>query len=270
MQWLQPWSFLWAALLIPGIILLYLLKRRYTDRMVASTFLWQKVLHQMEVAHPWQRLQRHLLLLLQLLAAALLIAALARPAVSTEGVTARHTILLMDTSGSMLAQEGEMNRLEQAKKEAIRLARSIQGEQTVTIVETGDPPRVAVAETGDRRLLEQHLEQIEMRAELGDTGQALSLARALASRYEKSEVILISDGSGWEIEPHLAPDRFIAIGESKQNLSIAQVTTVQKGERVEGLARLENTGTDTLQGTLSLYDAEDHLLDAKSVEVTSG
>ena len=270
MQWLQPWSFLWAALLIPAIILLYLLKRRYTDRTISSTLLWRRVMQQMEVTRPWQRLQRHVLLLLQLLAAALLIMAVARPAVPTDGITAAHTVILLDTSGSMLTREGEEERLTLAKEAAIYLADSLQGEQTLTVVQAGAPPRVVVAETSDRSLVKERVSAMTVNAQPSDPVQSLSLARALASRAGHSEVILISDGIGWEIEQRMAPDRFIAIGENGNNLAVAQVSTVREGERVEGLVRLENTGTETMQGTLSLYDAADRLFDTRAVEVAAG
>lgn len=269
MQWLQPVSFFWAALLIPGIVFLYLLKRRYTDRTVSSTLLWRRVMREMEVTRPWERLRRHLLLFLQLLAAVLLMTALARPAVPTAGVGADHTVILLDTSGSMLTREKEADRLTLAKGETIKLADSLQGEQTMTVVQAGAPPRVVVAETRDSRLVKERVNQLSANVEPVDPGQSLSLARALASRADHSEVILISDGSRWEIAPQLAPDRYIHVGRNGNNLSLAQVSTVRKGERVEGFVRLENTGPETMSTTLSLYDAEDRLLDTRAVEVAA-
>ena len=50
-------KFFWAALLIPAIVFLYLLKRRYTDRTASSTLLWQRVMREMEVTRPWERLR---------------------------------------------------------------------------------------------------------------------------------------------------------------------------------------------------------------------
>lgn len=270
MQWLQPWNFLWAALLIPAIIVLYLLKRRYTDRTISSTLLWQRMIRQLEVTHPWQRLQRHLLLWLQLLAAALLIAALARPAVPTDALAAEHTVILLDTSGSMLTREDGTDRLTQAKEEVIELANCLRGEKTMSIVQAGDPPRVIVAETNDKHLIKERINELSAHISSSDPSQSLSLARALASRTVHSEVILIGDGSGWDYERNLAPDHYIAVGKKRNNLTVAELTAIREGERVKGFARLENTGTEAISGVLSLYDADDRLLDTEAVEVQAG
>lgn len=267
MQWLQPWSFLWAALIIPSIIFFYLLKRRYTDRVIASTMLWQRVLKEREVTRPWQRLNRHLLLFLQLLVAVLLIAALARPALPTEGVTTPYTVLLMDTSGSMLAEEEGTTRLEVAKKKAKALVDSMEAGQVMTVVAVGAPPKVAVAGTGDKKKLKAGIDALDVTYSPGDVEQSLSFARALASRHGKGEVVLISDGSGWELKQDLAPDRMIAIGKNKENVSVAGFSVTAFGRAAKGLARLENKGTRPAQGTLWLYDDKEQVLDTRTVQI---
>ena len=68
MSFLSPlWGLALASL---GVILaLYLLKRRYQDYPVASTFLWEKALRDTAASHPFQKLRKNPLLPLQLLLA---------------------------------------------------------------------------------------------------------------------------------------------------------------------------------------------------------
>ena len=68
-----------AAIIGPIIVAMYLLKLRREDRRVSSTFLWQRIVRDVEANAPWQKLRRNLLLLLQLLLLLLLALALARP-----------------------------------------------------------------------------------------------------------------------------------------------------------------------------------------------
>ena len=58
------------------IVALYLLKLRRTEREVSSTYLWRRMVRDVEANAPWQKLRPNLLLLLQLLFLAALIFAL--------------------------------------------------------------------------------------------------------------------------------------------------------------------------------------------------
>ena len=67
MSFLTPFALLSAAIIGPIIVAMYLLKLRREDRRVSSTFLWQRIVRDVEANAPWQKLRRNLLLLLQLL-----------------------------------------------------------------------------------------------------------------------------------------------------------------------------------------------------------
>ena len=67
MSLLTPLALLGAAIVGPLIVAMYLLKLRREDRPVSSTFLWQRMVRDVEANAPWQKLRRSLLLLLQLL-----------------------------------------------------------------------------------------------------------------------------------------------------------------------------------------------------------
>ena len=79
MELLSPWSLAWLGLLAP-LVLLYVLKRRRTERTVGSTLLWEAALRDLRAERPWQRLKPHLSLLLQALVLIVGAIALARPA----------------------------------------------------------------------------------------------------------------------------------------------------------------------------------------------
>src|SRR5690606_32584385 len=92
---------LWFALSLPLIIALYLLKKKYQDTEVSSHLLWQRVLQPQEANRPWQKLKRNLLLLLQLVVAALLVLALMQPAWWSEGKQTEHLVMVIDRSASL-------------------------------------------------------------------------------------------------------------------------------------------------------------------------
>src|SRR5215210_1108936 len=112
MSWLNP-AATWWLLLVPALVAMYMLRPRAQRKPVPSLRLWQNL---PLVERPRARLRRPPLSLLLLLQALLLLAgaiALIQPAFSSPA--SRHTVIIMDASGSMQAQNGPSSRFEQAK-----------------------------------------------------------------------------------------------------------------------------------------------------------
>src|SRR6201982_846214 len=103
MHFISPLALLWA-IPIGGIIVgMYLLKLRRKDVLVSSTFLWRQVIRDVQANAPFQKLRKNLLLLLQLIAAALIIFALSGPFLRLFALGGRNIVLVVDTSASMTA-----------------------------------------------------------------------------------------------------------------------------------------------------------------------
>ena len=54
MSFLTPLALLSALIVGPIIVAMYLLKLRREDRRVSSTFLWQRIVRDVEANSPWQ------------------------------------------------------------------------------------------------------------------------------------------------------------------------------------------------------------------------
>src|SRR5918997_1223896 len=98
---------LFLSLLVPVIVAMYLLKLRRDERTVSSTFLWRRMVRDVEANAPWQKLRRNILLLLQLLVLLALMFALARPFIRTTGISGKNLIIVVDRSASMAATDAE-------------------------------------------------------------------------------------------------------------------------------------------------------------------
>src|ERR671939_2088581 len=121
MAFLAPLALISTLIIGPIIVAMYLLKLRREERKVSSTFLWQRMVRDVEANAPWQKLRRNLLLLLQLLLLLLLALALARPFFPTAGIAGRNLIVILDRSASMGATDAPGVRLDAAKQQAIAL-----------------------------------------------------------------------------------------------------------------------------------------------------
>src|SRR5215469_15584264 len=103
------------SVIIPIILLLYFMRPRRQERTVGSTLLWQQAMQDLQASHPWQRLRITPLLLLQLLAAIVIVLVLTRPAIFTSNPISGDTIIILQASASMQATDVAPNRFEAAR-----------------------------------------------------------------------------------------------------------------------------------------------------------
>src|SRR6267154_2652421 len=94
-----------AGIAVPALLILYFLKLRRREMAVSSTLLWRKAIQDLQVNAPFQKLRRNLLLLLQLLLLLFLCLALSRPVSNFSPGAGHLTVILIDRSASMSAEE---------------------------------------------------------------------------------------------------------------------------------------------------------------------
>lgn len=268
MSFLAPGAFL-LGLLLPVIVAMYLLKLRRVEREVPSTYLWRKMVRDVEANAPWQKLRPNLLMILQLLFLAVLILALARPFRWVEGAGGDAAIFIFDTSASMNAVDVEPSRIESAKERAHQLVDDLPGTARVTIIEAGREARVLLSSSLDRR--QAHLVISEIRAGTGgsDMNVSLELASAIASRQTGAEIIVLSDGRV-TLPNRLTVRgavRYIPFGLNGENQAVSLLTleTAPGGASQTAFIQVTNYGDRPATRRLSLY-ADGLLVSAYDLE----
>ncbi len=224
MSLLTPLALLSILAIGPLIVAMYLLKLRREERRVSSTFLWRRMVRDVEANAPWQRLRRNWLLLLQLLLLLLLAIALARPFFLTAGISGRNLVIIVDRSASMAATDVAPSRLDAARQQALTLIEQLPEGGRATIIAAGGQMDVLAASTTDRRQLNDAIRSITISAGgSSDLSQALALAAALSSREPDSEVAIISDGNVRVPSEIRVPAtvRFFPIGRGADNVAIS-------------------------------------------------
>ncbi len=139
---------------IPILILIYIIKSKYTEQTIATTYIWnlsEKFLKRKLIKNPLTGL---ISLILQILTVALISLAIAHPQIVVPGAAKEYCIIL-DGSGSMSMVEDGTTRLELAKDEAKRvIEESVEGslyslvyvnEKTNVIYEREPSKEVAIA-----------------------------------------------------------------------------------------------------------------------------
>jgi hypothetical protein len=197
MNLVQPVA-LWALATIPLILILYVLRPRHRQLVVPSIRLWQQLPSDLEGRPRWRLPVSSLLLLAQLLIAAAVAFALARPALP--GAIRQHLIVLLDTSPTMAATDVAPNRLSLAVRDARDLASALSKDDLVTLISIEPNPRILASGSGPMAL-DEALQNVVTAPQRGDFTSALLLASQTAqlSRDTHNRIVILSDGSSGSI-----------------------------------------------------------------------
>jgi len=171
------------SIIIPIILLLYFMRPRRQDRVVGSTLLWQQALQDLQASRPWQRLRITPLLLLQLLAALVIVLILARPAIFLRSPISGDTIIILQASASMQATDVTPSRFEVAKSQVADLVDSLGPNDHLSLISMAHTPQVLIASSQDRGQIMVALQRARVTNQGADLEQALSLAVSLAAGH---------------------------------------------------------------------------------------
>ncbi|CAG1009268.1 hypothetical protein PHYC_03680 [Phycisphaerales bacterium] len=189
-----------AAITLPILIALYLLKLRRRPVRVSTILFWPPAAKDVQANVPWRMLRPSWLLFLHLALLTLLLTAAGRPAILGVAGQGDRVILLLDCSASMSARDvaGGPTRLDAAKaraRELINAGRSGSGRR-VAIVAFAAEPSLLCDFTSSRTLLRDSLDRVAGTDQPGELRPAMELAAALGGGDEERtpSAVLISDG----------------------------------------------------------------------------
>ena len=253
MDWLTPNIALWsAAIAIPSLFVLYFLKLKRQEQFVASSLLWKRAIMDMQVNAPFQRLRKSLLLLLQLLAIILMLLAIAGPVFYSTHSSGKRYVILIDNSGSMLSQDIQPTRLQEAKNQAKEIVDNLRAPNLFSIGDEGDMmmviafndrSRVMCNFTSDKSQLKRTIDMIEPCDSGSSIANAVNAARAFAmsegeaennrTSVQRAQIIIFSDGQLKDIDQISATEDeivFHSIGTSGNNIAITEFKAVRSNE----------------------------------------
>ncbi len=259
-----------GMLSLPVIVAFYMLRLRRRDVPVGSTFLWQQLVRDVEANAPWQRLRFSWLLLVQLLVAALLVAAAVRPFTASESDLAANVVLIVDTSTSMAARDGEDDRMSEARDRARAVVERLSEGGRVTVVVAADTASILVSESTDRAAATEAIGAIEASQAPGDLTDAFALASALAARDSDSTVVVVTDASGDRLPATGigAPVVVEQVGETDGNQAIAALSALRRagGAQVDVFVAVSNHSASEAVRRLEVY-ADGALVDARELVI---
>lgn len=236
---------------------------------VSSNILWEQVLNERQ-ASPWlQKLQHNLIFWLQLLVLLLIILALTRPYWYGKGLLGDHLILVVDTSATMSAIEGDGNRFSKAKADLLQLLADV-NHQEVTVIQTGPKPTIVVNHEKDPAVVRKVIKNLKITYEYDSMEESIALAQSLA-KTKNSVVHFFSDRIVEDDVAKLAEHNPIFVhnyNSHHDNLSLLSFGTALMKENISAVAVISNQTNQTEQVTFQVTSS-DKVLFTKQVKVAA-
>lgn len=255
MSVLSPAGLALSALAIP-LVALYLLRLRRRKVRVASLLPWQTLQRAEQLASPFHRLRRNLLLPVQLLILALLVLAVARPTRETEAAGFRSLVLIIDTSASMGAVDVAPSRLGRAVQEAEGILADLGPDDEVMVVSAGARTAVVLPFTRDHAAARRALGDIAPTESRGDLVEGLALAASLARSRPDVQIVVLSDGATPDLPAQAPAVRLVPIGESDDNAGIVALdlrrSAVSGAER-QLFVTVRSFGSTPVEGSVEVW-----------------
>lgn len=184
---------LWWLLLVPLVVLLYMLRARREPRIVPSVLLWERAARDLVARIPVRRLERNLLLLLQILAIAVVALALARPSVALPGLVGDAVVVVVQTTASMQATDEPPSRFAAAQRKALALLGRLGTRQPAALIAAGRRPLLVRDFTADHAAVAEAVRALLPSDAGGSVEDAVALASSLRVAGRRARVHLFGD-----------------------------------------------------------------------------
>ena len=263
----------WFFLAMIPLIVLYFLKLKRPRMEVPSLALWQSVVNDQRVNSPFQKFRRNLLLLLQLLMLALLVAALMQPFLQADAENAEYLPILIDCSASMAAtdQANNKSRLDLVREQVQELIDNLKGDQKIALFSFSSTGRRLTEFTNDRRLLTRALLALKPSDMPGQLDDVLRMAAAYTRTFDIENVIVMTDGNlhdqvDFEL-PFSLDIRKLQVG--GPNIGITEMSARRSGtDEWEVFVRIAGSTEDLRGGEIQLFENGQKTA-AESIEVAA-
>ncbi|MFS0574417.1 BatA and WFA domain-containing protein [Sporosarcina sp. 179-K 3D1 HS] len=249
----------WAAIFPLAVLLYYFFRKRYETKTISSTLFWEESMREMKVSPYLKNLQRNALFYLQMAALVLLVVVLLDPFVKKEGSLDGHTVFVVDTSATMLAEPDGQSLWNRHKTLMEELAVERTG-QPISIITTGKEPSLLLREETDGELVRSAIDKLEVAYEHEHMDHAIEFVKSFllsepadvhifTDALDRNQFTEADEAISWNIHSSNEPIKnlsilnFGAVRTSDGNEAIVKIGN-QSGVIVEGMVKIKDPLTD--------------------------
>lgn len=246
---------------IPILIIIYMLKRRYVEETVPSTFLWKRSLKYMKHRFPFN-LRNSLLLLCQILAIVSASFMMADPQVQTEK---NEVVAIIDGSASMMALDDTgTSRFDRAKEMVLELADEAGENGYVTVICAGSSARQYVYRSNVPGQIREAVERCTCSWGLPDVNGALGYARDVQEKNTAAEIRFYTDTVYEDVDGI----EIVDVTASEQNVAALSLSATEKSGKWQFTGELVSYGGDATVNAVLYVDGQK--ASVQRVDLTDG
>lgn len=217
MSFLYPLGLL-GLIAVPLLIIIYIIKNKYTEQVVSATYLWTLSEKFLKRRNPINKLTGIISLILQILAVVFISFAISQPVFAIPDGAFDYCFIL-DGSGSMNIVQGDKTRLELGKDEIRSMINGSANGCAYTLVYVGDSTSVVFENTQDKQLALTLLDEITGSHCATGMTDALGLVQKYFDENPSVKNYLITDKSYSNVQNA----EVITISSHEENYAVSDV-----------------------------------------------
>lgn len=190
MKFLYPLGLL-ILLFVPILIIIYILRRKYKEHIVSSSYLWE-LSNRFLKRKPIKKINNILSLILQICFVVIISIAIAQPVFYVPS-SADNILFIVDASGSMNIKNKNKTRFELAKQEMNSIVKKSKKGCTFTIIFAGKEAKTIIEKTDNKDTFYHVCNELEPEYAYNDLASAIDKATTLYQNNEVSKLYLLTD-----------------------------------------------------------------------------
>lgn len=261
MRFIYPLGLL-GLLGIPVLIIIYIIKNKYTEQIVPSTYLWNLSEKFLKKKKPISLISGIISLVLQILAVIVVSVLIAKPVITLPNA-AKDYCFIIDGTGSMNFEVGETTRMEIGKIKIEELIESSKNGSSYTLIYVGATSRVVYENLSNKD------KAIEMLTKLQPTGVTVGLTGIInhvQNYYNENkslETYFITDKDYTSSNINI-----INVSNNEENFAVYDTTTFVEGTNMKVSSSIISYADDAILNVDVYVNSE--LLTTKEVECKKG
>lgn len=228
-----------ALAAIPLLILIYIIKNKYTEKTVSSTYLWELSEQFIKKRLPISRIAGIVSLILQIAAVILIAVSIAHP-VFIIPRAAREYCFILDGSGSMNIVEDGSTRFEKGKQRIQKIIEGSYKGSAYSLIYAGQTTDMVFESYTDKERCLKLLDELEASSCVGDVNEAVGLAQSIFDVNPSTDIYLVTDKNF----------------ERTENLALVNIAKGGDNYAVSDISYVISDGKLTVSGNVISYESD--------------